>query len=131
MKTLICLSKTLKLALYAMLFILVPLMLTAQTAENKDVLPRDGVHHPGQVKDSTASLDHFAPVVSDMESNKSKESEKKDTSVKGKKDSFTPSQDEWLKNAGYFKSNKAAASKKSKREPEPRQSAEVVKERND
>ncbi len=131
MKNLTCLNKTCKLAFSATLYILLPVVLTAQIPDKKEVVPNEKVQHHGQVKDSTTSAANVAPLISDMEVTGLKESEKKDTSMNCKKDSFTPSQDEWLKNAGYFRSNKVQAAKRSRREPEPRQSAEVVNERND
>lgn len=129
MKTLICFNRTWKLALSATLLILLPVMITAQASDKKEAVPNERVQHPGQPKDSTTSVASVDPVISYMEATGLKESEKKDSSVNGKKDSFTPSQDEWLKNAGYFKSNKVAATKKSRRKQEPRQSAEVVNEK--
>ena len=120
MKTLICLNRTWKLALSATLLTLLPMLITAQASDKKDAFPAERVQQPGQVKDSTISVTTVVPVISDREATVSKESVKKDSSVNDKKDSFTPSQDEWLKKAGYFKSSKVQAAKKIRREPEPR-----------
>ena len=130
MKTLFCFRKTWKLAFSTLLCFMLPVILTAQTPDKKESLPKGSLEHPGQSKDSTSTVANLDPV-SGLESGSSKESEKKDTSMNEKKESFTQSQDEWLKNAGYFKSNKVSANRKSKRNPEPRQSAEFVNERND
>lgn len=115
MKTLLCFRKTWKLALSAMLCFMLPLVLTAQTPDKKESLPKGSEQHQEQSKDSTATVANIDPVMSDLESGNSKESEKKDSSLNEKKESFTQSQDEWLKNAGYFKTNKASATRKSKR----------------
>lgn len=115
MKTLISFRKTQKLAFAAILCFMLPVFLTAQTPDEKESLTSGSEQQPLQLKDSTVTVSNFDPVVSDLESGNSTESEKKDTSMNEKKESFTPSQDEWLKNAGYFKTNKGSATKKSKR----------------
>ncbi len=128
MKTLICFRKTWKLVFYVMLCFMLPLVLTAQTPDKKESLPKGSMQYTGQVKDSTTTVATVDPAVSEMESGNSKGCEMKDTSMNTKKESFTQSQDEWLKNAGYFKTNRASATRKSKRNTEPRQAAEVVDE---
>ncbi|MBN1924722.1 MAG: hypothetical protein JW798_02695 [Prolixibacteraceae bacterium] len=129
MKTLNCFKKNWKLAFFIMLLTGLPVFLMAQTPVKKESPSKSGVPNSSLLKDSTATVVNFNPAAPNAEAGTSKESEKNDTSVNAKNESFTQSQDEWLKNAGYFKTSKGSATKKSKRNPEPRQSADVAKER--